>query len=321
MRPCRGRNVGRPPATQPRSAPEHSGRLGVLPAKCRAAALAYRWALHAAGHRQPRVPVVQSDRTSASGAEGCRFESCRGYYVRTRWLHGQLGVWASTDSIGYEDSLNLFLYVHSQPTGFVDPYGEEAEKKDCCCCCAKSVVINDGGLKDHPMGGKYYAVDVDLNTVWKPSVTFQDCELEWWERSNQRLGSVDPKTGKQRLGPGTWWNMYKEEHASPTFAKWRDKGEIKTCDAAGTDLKITINDTPSTTAPGGKLTLNIWFAIILRSAKDCPCDEPRDAEAYALLNIEIDKFMLKKAKLNIGQWKTPPPYPKGLPLRPDKPAK
>src|SRR5262249_37855795 len=26
-----------------------------------------------------RVPVVQLDRASASGAEGCRFESCRGY--------------------------------------------------------------------------------------------------------------------------------------------------------------------------------------------------------------------------------------------------
>ena len=27
------------------------------------------------------VPVAQLDRALASGAEGCRFESCRGYYV------------------------------------------------------------------------------------------------------------------------------------------------------------------------------------------------------------------------------------------------
>jgi hypothetical protein len=32
----------------------------------------------------PRVPVAQLDRASASGAEGYRFDSCRGYWRNVR---------------------------------------------------------------------------------------------------------------------------------------------------------------------------------------------------------------------------------------------
>ena len=114
--------------------------------------------------------------------------------------------------------------------------------------------------------------------------------------------------------------MYKEEHQSATYKPWREKGEIKDCDPTGTTKSIIIHDTPSITVPPGgrRHVYGLWFAIVLRSAKDCPCDEPGDAEDYAYLNIVVDKNQLKNAKLTIGQWKKNPNYPAGLPLRPTK---
>jgi hypothetical protein len=49
----------------------------VLRAKSGLTALGVRHTIMGACGRN--VPVAQLDRASASGAEGCRFESCRGY--------------------------------------------------------------------------------------------------------------------------------------------------------------------------------------------------------------------------------------------------
>ncbi len=63
------------------------------------------------------------------------------YHVRHRYYHPTLGRWATRDPIVYGDGMNLYQYVGSNPTRYVDPAGTwkrvtknghvwEAEKRD-----------------------------------------------------------------------------------------------------------------------------------------------------------------------------------------------
>ena len=47
------------------------------------------------------------------------------YRVRHRDYHAQLGKWLQRDPIGYVDGMNLYQYVGSMPTYYVDPMGTD----------------------------------------------------------------------------------------------------------------------------------------------------------------------------------------------------
>ena len=48
------------------------------------------------------------------------------YHVRHRYYHPTLGRWTTRDPIGYRDGMNLYQYVGSRPTGYVDASGQES---------------------------------------------------------------------------------------------------------------------------------------------------------------------------------------------------
>ena len=45
------------------------------------------------------------------------------YYYRARYYHPQLGRFLQADPIGYNDEMNLYLYVSNNPIGSIDPFG------------------------------------------------------------------------------------------------------------------------------------------------------------------------------------------------------
>lgn len=214
---------------------------------------------------------------------------------------------------------------------YADPTGEqkaEGTEKCNCCCCAKSVKFVDVGLKDWPpqsgLSGKYYGVDVELGTEWMPSDEYADCTLEFYEWSNFRQSG----TYKGKPIPRRHWNdMYVKQHNSPTFAPWRDKAKVTDCEESGTAKTYTIHDTPSMSAPKPTFTWNLYYAVVLRSAKGCPCNEPLDVDAYAHMRLKVKNGQIvttgkDSTGLTIGPLPKPRPgYPPGLPLNSKKEGK
>jgi RHS repeat-associated protein len=45
------------------------------------------------------------------------------YYYRARYLDPKAGRFVSEDPPGMRDNLNMYLYVHNNPTNFDDPFG------------------------------------------------------------------------------------------------------------------------------------------------------------------------------------------------------
>nr|NIT60732.1 hypothetical protein [Fodinibius sp.]NIV15460.1 hypothetical protein [Fodinibius sp.]NIY29314.1 hypothetical protein [Fodinibius sp.] len=60
---------------------------------------------------------------------GRRFDTeTRLYYYRARYYSTEIGRFLQVDAVGYEDSMNLYIYVGNNPINLIDPYGLCQEK-------------------------------------------------------------------------------------------------------------------------------------------------------------------------------------------------
>jgi hypothetical protein len=83
----------------------------------------------------------------------------------------------------YEDSMNLYEYVHNSPTNYTDPMGLETSKDDCfshlTTCFEACNIINDGGDCRDPEGRKT-----------GPSDCYADC-LKDYEKCRDKIPGVE----------------------------------------------------------------------------------------------------------------------------------
>jgi len=54
------------------------------------------------------------------------------YYYRARYYDPQVGRFLSEDPIGFRAGINMFEYVHNNPTNSIDPSGKQAQKSPFC---------------------------------------------------------------------------------------------------------------------------------------------------------------------------------------------
>jgi RHS repeat-associated protein len=70
-------------------------------------------------------PEQESDIGNSLLYTGRRLDSETGlYYYRNRYYHAQLGRFVTRDPIGYAGGTNLYQYVSSRPTSYLDPFGQ-----------------------------------------------------------------------------------------------------------------------------------------------------------------------------------------------------
>ena len=90
---------------------------------------------HCLSNRGPRIQEYnwltegdQANNTSSVGNPyfftGRRFDTETAlYYYRARYYSPKIGRFLQADPIGYEDAVNLYIYVRSSPLKWIDPHG------------------------------------------------------------------------------------------------------------------------------------------------------------------------------------------------------
>jgi RHS repeat-associated protein len=143
------------------------------------------------------------------------------YYYRARMYDPKTGRFPQTDSVGYKDDLNSYLYTHDDPTDNVDPSG------------------NADNSADDPLAASPKDTDgnrAERNTTRRPHTTSL---RKGWEKANNKSWPEDPKTGRPQQAahikaradggddsPGNIKPQPKDEHIQEhkdngDFARWR----------------------------------------------------------------------------------------------------
>ena len=112
--------------------------------------------------------------------------------------------------------------------------------------------------------------------------------------------------------------MLVEQANSPTYKPWHDRSPVEHCDPFNDQSYIdVIHDIPAISVVKKSLQWDLYFGIVLRSGKDCPCDPPEVIDAYAHLHVSVKNLKLDvlNTGLTIGPLPKPPGYPPKLPIK------
>jgi hypothetical protein len=191
--------------------------------------------------------------------------------LRARYYDPSTGEFTSPDPLEYVDGMSLYRgYFVSKTT---DPSGLKCEEK--CCCCVEGIDINFPAIQLIDLAvawGHEFKTTFRLNYV--KSDKEGDCTIEWWERTDKPY--TPTMVGN---GPMTWNDMTKDPATAWNFDESWGKRK-KPCPD-----KEDVPDFDEPTIPKWWKTDRriLQFAIVVRSAKDCPCD-----------TISITKFLTQE---------------------------
>jgi len=108
------------------------------------------------------------------------------YIARRRYLTPPLGRWLTTDPIGYGDGMNWYQYVGGAPTVAVDPDGLMAG------CAEQTVPLGNPNPQPQAQPATQAAPPSpgSSEAVWRPSVSFQYDNADWYTAYNPQVRGV-----------------------------------------------------------------------------------------------------------------------------------
>lgn len=134
------------------------------------------------------------------------------------------------------------------------------------CCCAKNVKFIGATIPANDEAGQYYTQDItfQFEYEWRDWDKPEDepCKIEWWEWNTDAKGPQGP--------PRTWTDHAVNPGTRAMMDKWKeDVGFNKP--SVGRQNKPFVDKAGIQVKPGKVRERWIFFAVVLRSAKDCPC--------------------------------------------------
>ncbi len=192
------------------------------------------------------------------------------FYYRARYYSTDLGRFISRDPIGYAADLSLYQYARGMPLVVIDPTGGcGSPPPECKCCCADKLT---GPHKNKPVdysivgGGRTFGTEYDVTATmcWiddaPPMARGKDCRFDWYHFST---------APKQHLPDGYASGSWNNEMAIVGTSFFKDVERTYGCPevVSRTDEALYHNtsllDIQNTS----------YYAIRVRSAEGCPCEE------------------------------------------------
>jgi len=209
------------------------------------------------------------------GEKGYQYnEETSDYYIRERVYEPAIARWLSADPIGYDDSINRYLYGLNNAVCFVDPSGLFCMD---CCCCAHKIELK---LRDKNTERYGHIFDIILHRKLELHPLNGECTFEWWEWTD------NPPKAYPKKCKNNWCELHGEKVQSWIFKKW-DKRDKMPCPGEPEDVKVY--DRPRLIGARPPRTRTIYFALRLLSSENCVSAGLCDAKSRSVCAVQYLK--------------------------------